>query len=98
MCIRDRRKTLESLGFTLNGNMATPPTWRPDVLGEADLVEEVARVASLSKLQGKPLARSIPGVPRPILTPLQVRERTARRTLASLGYNECCLLYTSRCV
>ena len=29
------------------------------------------------------------GVPRPILTPLQMRERTARRTLAALGYNEC---------
>ncbi len=85
----EQRKTLESLGFTLNGDMATPPSWRPDVLGEADLIEEIARVASLSKLQGTPLPRAIPGVPRPILTPLQVRERTARRTIAALGYNEC---------
>ena len=85
----EQRKTLESLGFTLNGDMATPPTWRPDVLGEADLVEEVARVASLTKLQGRPLTRRLPGVPRPILTPLQTRERRARRTLAALGYNEC---------
>ena len=85
----EQRKTLESLGFTLNGDMATPPSWRPDVLGEADLIEEVARVASLSKLQGTPLPRAIPGVPRPILTPLQTRERTARRTIAALGYNEC---------
>ena len=84
-----QRKTLESLGFTLNGNMATPPTWRPDVLGEADLVEEVARIASLTKLQGKPLARTKPGVPKPILTALQVKERSARRTIAALGYNEC---------
>ncbi|MFZ9200403.1 MAG: phenylalanine--tRNA ligase subunit beta, partial [Paracoccaceae bacterium] len=84
-----QRQTLAALGFTLNGNMATPPSWRPDVLGEADLVEEVARVASLTKLEGKPLRRSVPGVPRPILTPLQVRERTARRTIAALGYNEC---------
>ena len=84
-----QRQTLTALGFTLNGNMATPPSWRPDVLGEADLVEEVARVASLTKLEGKPLRRSVPGVPRPILTPLQVRERTARRTIAALGYNEC---------
>ena len=85
----EQRKTLESLGFVLNGDMATPPSWRPDVLGEADLVEEVARVASLSKLEGKPLPRAVSGVPRPILTPLQVRERMARRTLAGLGYNEC---------
>ena len=85
----EQRLTLEALGFTLNGDMATPPSWRPDVLGEADLVEEVARVASLTQLQGKPLPRAVAGVPRPILTPLQVRERAARRTIAALGYNEC---------
>lgn len=85
----DQRATLTALGFAMSGDMATPPTWRPDVQGEADLVEEVARVASLSRLEGKPLRRVNPGVPRPILTPAQVRERSARRTLAALGYNEC---------
>ncbi|MBH1974122.1 MAG: phenylalanine--tRNA ligase subunit beta [Rhodobacteraceae bacterium] len=85
----EQRRTLEALGFTLSGDMATPPSWRPDVLGEADLVEEVARIASLSLLQGKPLPRAVAGVPRPILTPLQVRERAARRMIAGLGYNEC---------
>ncbi|MEN9409872.1 MAG: hypothetical protein RL216_1846 [Pseudomonadota bacterium] len=85
----EQRRTLQALGFTLNGDMATPPTWRPDILGEADLVEEVARIASLTKLVGKPLRRTQAGVPQPILTPLQQRERTARRTLAALGYNEC---------
>jgi phenylalanyl-tRNA synthetase beta chain len=84
-----QRATLQALGFTLDGNAVTPPTWRPDILGDADLVEEVARIASLTRLQGAPMARSLPGVPKPILTPLQVRERTARRTLAALGYNEC---------
>ena len=85
----EQRQTLTALGFKLNGNQVTPPSWRPDVLGDADLVEEVARVASLTKLQGKPLRRMVPGVPRPILTPLQLRERAARRTIAALGYNEC---------
>ncbi len=85
----EQRQTLTALGFKLNGNAVTPPSWRPDVLGDADLVEEVARVASLTKLEGKPLRRAIPGVPRPILTPMQVRERMARRTIAGLGYNEC---------
>ena len=85
----EQRATLTALGFTLNGDMATPPSWRPDVLGEADLVEEVARVASLTKLVGKPMARAVAGVPKPILTPLQQRERIARRTMAALGYNEC---------
>ena len=85
----EQRRTLEALGFSLDGDMATPPTWRPDVLGEADLVEEVARVASLTKLEGKPLRRTQDGVPRPILTPAQMKEKSARRTLAALGYNEC---------
>jgi phenylalanyl-tRNA synthetase beta chain len=83
-----QRATLEALGFKLDGNAVTPPAWRPDILGDADLIEEVARIASLTKLQGAPMARQLPGVPRPILTPLQVRERSARRTLAALGYNE----------
>ncbi|HQU68456.1 MAG TPA: phenylalanine--tRNA ligase subunit beta [Albidovulum sp.] len=85
----EQRRTLEALGFTLKGDMATPPTWRPDVLGEADLIEEVARIASLTKLDGKPLRRAKPGVPKPVLTPIQVREKAARRMLAALGYNEC---------
>jgi len=85
----DQRATLEALGFTLDGDMATPPSWRPDVLGEADLIEEVARIASLTKLVGKPLLRGDAGVPGTILTPMQVRERAARRMLAALGYNEC---------
>jgi phenylalanyl-tRNA synthetase beta chain len=77
------------LGFALSGNLVTPPTWRPDVQGEADLIEEIARIASLSKLVGKPLPRARAGLPAPILTAAQIRERAARRTLAALGYNEC---------
>ena len=84
-----QRTILKSLGFTLSGDLATPPSWRPDILGDADLIEEIARVASLTKLQGKPLPRSQPGVPKPVLTALQSRERSIRRTLAALGYNEC---------
>jgi len=81
--------TLAALGFRLDGGMAHPPSWRPDILGEADLVEEVARVASLTKLQGRPLPRAQAGVPKPILTPMQRREGAARRMIAALGYNEC---------
>ena len=84
-----QRQTLTALGFVLEGDMAHVPSWRPDVQGEADLVEEVARIASLTKLQGRPLPRASAGVPRPILSPLQRREAVARRTCAMLGYNEC---------
>ena len=85
----EQRASLEALGFVMDGDMAQVPSWRPDVQGEADLVEEVARIASLTKLEGKPLKRAHAGVPKPILTPMQRREQAARRTAAALGYNEC---------
>lgn len=84
----EQRRSLAALGFRLEGNEAFVPSWRPDVQGPADLVEEVARIASLTKLEGKPLPR-VPGVAKPILTPMQKRVRTARRTIAALGLNEC---------
>ena len=85
----EQRQTLTALGFKLEGDQAYAPSWRPDVLGSADLVEEVARIASLTKLKGKPFARATAGVPTAILTPMQKREQIARRTTAALGYNEC---------
>jgi phenylalanyl-tRNA synthetase beta chain len=66
----------------------TPPSWRPDIRGEADLVEEIARVASLGRLRSRPLP-SAPGVGRRTLTPAQARVRDARRALAAQGLNEC---------
>lgn len=84
----DQRQTLTRLGFRLEGNMAHVPSWRPDVQGEADLVEEVARIASLTKLRGIPLPRLTDGIPKPVMTPQQRRQQMARRTCASLGYNE----------
>ncbi|SLN20627.1 Phenylalanine--tRNA ligase beta subunit [Falsiruegeria litorea R37] len=85
----EQRQTLTRLGFKLEGNMAQVPSWRPDVQGEADLVEEVARIASLTKLEGKPLPRLTDGVPKAVMTPQQRRQQMARRTCAALGYNEC---------
>ncbi|MEO1549304.1 MAG: phenylalanine--tRNA ligase subunit beta [Pseudomonadota bacterium] len=83
---------LTDLGFGVadehSGLEVWVPSWRPDVQGEADLVEEVARVASLTKLEGKPMARPT-GVQKPILTEAQRRERVVRRTLAACGLNEC---------
>ena len=86
-------RILTALGFSATGSgdvlEVWVPSWRSDVQGEADLVEEVARVASLTKLEGRPLTRPTAGVPKPVLTPMQLREGAARRTLAALGYNEC---------
>ncbi|WP_372611937.1 phenylalanine--tRNA ligase subunit beta [Aquicoccus sp.] len=85
----EQRQTLTKLGFRLEGNMAHVPSWRPDVMGEPDLVEEVARIASLTKLKGIPMRRTQVGVPKPVLSLHQRREQAARRVCASLGYNEC---------
>jgi len=86
-------RILTSLGFGVakehGGYEVWVPSWRPDVKGEADLVEEIARVASLTKLQGVPLPRASKGVAPTILTPIQQRSKAARRTIAALGYNEC---------
>lgn len=65
----------------------TPPTFRRDVHGKADLVEEVARIAGYAALPSTPLpevARAVGGV----LTPRQARARVARRALAAAGYAE----------
>ncbi len=85
---KTQRRILTDLGFTLDGDMAEVPSWRPDIQTDVDLVEEVARVASLTKLEGQPMHRPA-GVQRPVLTKLQKRERAVRRSLAALGYNEC---------
>jgi len=66
----------------------SPPPWRPDVRGEADLVEEIARIASLSKLEARPLPRTLAGVSTRTLTAMQKRESVARRQFAGLGLNE----------
>ena len=85
----DQLKILENLGFVINEDNAKVPSWRPDVQGEADLVEEVARVVSLTKLQGKPLPRVSNSVPKPVLSATQLREQSSRRAAAGMGYNEC---------
>lgn len=85
----EQKSILESLGFEVNGDRATVPSWRPDVLGDADLVEEIVRIKSLSDLEGQPMSRVLPGVPKPVLTTSQIRARMLRRLLAASGMNEC---------
>ena len=71
-------RILTALGFSATGAGEVlevwVPSWRRDVQGEADLVEEVARIASLTRLAPQPLRRPKPGVPAPVLTPMQRRE------------------------
>ncbi|HXQ14660.1 MAG TPA: phenylalanine--tRNA ligase subunit beta [Caulobacteraceae bacterium] len=81
------RSILETLGFVIEGTHVRPPTWRRDVEGRADLVEEVARIAGYDALPAEPL----PPMARPasgVLTLRQTRLRAARRALAAAGYAE----------
>jgi phenylalanyl-tRNA synthetase beta chain len=85
------KKTLEALGFKLDGKAphykATAPTWRPDIQGAADLVEEVARIAGLQTIPSVPMPR-LGGVTKSTLTEGQKRVRRARRVLAARGMVE----------
>ena len=86
------RRTLEALGFDIEGKgpkvKVTAPSWRPDVHGAADLVEEVARIAGLESIPSVPLPRLSGGVTRATLTEGQRRVRRGRRALASRGMVE----------
>ncbi|MEH3122558.1 MAG: phenylalanine--tRNA ligase subunit beta [Sphingomonas phyllosphaerae] len=83
-----QRAILESLGFTVDGAWnVTPPTWRRDVDGTADLVEEVIRIEGIDKVAPVPLPRT-PGVARPTATPEQRIERRTRRAAAARGLDE----------
>jgi len=82
-----QREILESLGFELSGNEVTIPTWRRDVEGSADLVEEVTRIEGFDKVPSTPLDRA-PGVAHPTATRSQLMERQVRRTAAARGLDE----------
>ncbi len=82
-----QREILESLGFKLSGNEVTIPTWRRDVEGSADLVEEIARITGYALVPSTPLARA-PGVAKSTATRSQLVERRVRRTAAARGLDE----------
>ncbi|UYY57474.1 phenylalanine--tRNA ligase subunit beta [Sphingomonas sp. S2-65] len=86
---RDRqRDILTRLGFTVGDDwQVVIPTWRRDVDGPADLVEEVIRIEGIDNVPSTPLERT-PGVARPTATPEQKLERKLRRTAAARGLNE----------
>ena len=83
-------EVLTALGFAVETGdrwTVTPPSWRADAHGPADLIEEVARIVGYDALPSTPLPDL--GAPSAgLLSPLQARVRRARRALAALGYAE----------
>jgi phenylalanyl-tRNA synthetase beta chain len=85
------KRLLASLGIELTGTppklKAAPPSWRPDITGPADLVEEVVRQVGVDRVPSTPMTRAS-GVAKPVLTEAQLRQRLARRVLAARGFVE----------
>jgi phenylalanyl-tRNA synthetase beta chain len=83
-----QRAILESLGFAVTEDwQVSPPTWRRDVDGTADLVEEVIRIEGIDAIPSTPLTR-LPGVATPTATAEQKLERRVRRAAAARGLDE----------
>jgi phenylalanyl-tRNA synthetase beta chain len=88
----ESRAILERLGFKVaaetDGDLAVePPSWRGDIEGEADLVEEVLRIKGYDTIPAVPLPRDT-ALPRPALPPARRRSELVRRTLAGRGLVE----------
>ncbi|HXX25382.1 MAG TPA: phenylalanine--tRNA ligase subunit beta [Pseudolabrys sp.] len=84
------RRTLEKLGFFAAGQgekvKVAVPSWRPDVHGKADIVEEVVRIVGVDRVLSTPFPRE--DARKPALTPIQNRTRKAKRALAARGLTE----------
>ena len=87
---RETAEILSKLGFTVEGSgpwTAAVPPWRPDIVGEADLVEEVTRVHGFDSIPTTSLPRLSP-TSKPVRDALQRRVPQARRALGSRGLVE----------
>lgn len=83
-------RILTNLGFVVSGDellTVQPPSWRSDVEGSADLVEEVVRIYGLENVPSQPMQRTS-AIARPTLTPAQRRVKVVRRAIAARGFNE----------
>jgi phenylalanyl-tRNA synthetase beta chain len=89
--LADVRRTLEKLGFFAAGQgekiKVAVPSWRPDVHGRADIVEEIVRIAGVDRVPSTPFPRG-DLARKPVLTPIQNRTRKAKRALAARGLTE----------
>jgi len=90
----ESRAILEALGFTVadaakpDGSLTVaPPSWRGDIEGEADLVEEVLRIKGYDHIPAVPLPRDTV-VARPAIDIRRRRLELVRRTLAERGLVE----------
>jgi phenylalanyl-tRNA synthetase beta chain len=88
---KESARILRGLGFAVKESgealMASVPSWRADVEGEADLVEEVLRVHGFDRIPAVSLPRAA-AMPDAATTPAQRRAVHAKRLLAERGMME----------
>ena len=85
------KRILSHLGFMIAGSgpivKVAVPSWRSDVHGKADIVEEIVRIVGVDQVPMTPFERG--EAPRkPVLKPMQLRTRRAKRALAARGMVE----------
>ncbi len=84
----DQQAILERLGFAVAEDwQVTIPSWRRDIDGPPDLVEEVVRIHGLDRVKSAPLPRA-DGLAKPTATPSQKLESRLRRAAAARGLGE----------
>ena len=85
------RSILTRLGFMMAGSgpvmKVAVPSWRSDVHGKADIVEEIVRIVGVDNVPEAPFDRG-EASRKPVLTPIQLRTRRAKRALAARGMVE----------
>ena len=89
--VSEATSILTALGFGVKEEAkklsVSVPSWRPDIDGQADLVEEIVRVHGLNNVKSVALPR-LHAVAKPVLSVRQRRESLARRALAARGLVE----------
>ena len=87
----EMRRILSHLGFMVAGSgpvvKVAVPSWRTDVHGKADIVEEIVRIVGVDKVPMTPFERG-DDARKPVLTTIQLRTRRAKRALAARGMVE----------
>jgi phenylalanyl-tRNA synthetase beta chain len=88
--LADTRRILEKLGFFIAGQgervKIAVPSWRPDIHGRADIVEELVRIVGVDRVPSTRFVRE--QARKPVLTAIQNRTRKAKRALAARGMVE----------
>ncbi len=89
--VPEMKLILSRLGFMMAGTgpvvKVAVPSWRSDVHGKADVVEEIVRIVGVDKVPMTPFERG-DSARKPVLTPIQLRTRRAKRALAARGMVE----------